>query len=76
MKVQIALIVNSAGKYNACGWSLEGTNIQTCFDTCIDGMADFDETDAAEQKYIVEVEVDIPEIKTVQGHIRKVENSK
>lgn len=68
-KVRIALAVDSQGDWNACGWSRDGkpTLDDDMMTAAVEMVSD------GENQYWVEVEVEIPEPKTVQGKATKAD---
>jgi hypothetical protein len=68
-KVRIALAVDSQGVWNACGWSRDGkpASDDDMMTAAVETVSD------GENQYWVEVEVEIPEAKTVKGEATKVE---
>lgn len=72
MKVRIALVVNENGHYNAVGWSgsdKDPVGDEVMMGTCVDGLEEF----GHEARYWVEVEVERPVVKVVEGQVEEVE---
>lgn len=66
IKCRVALVVSDEGMWNACGWSLRlGSKIDpgAFMDSAIEGI----ESGVMLQKYWIEVEVEVPQEKTIDG---------
>ena len=61
IKVRIALVVNGNGNYNASGRDCGRSQFEEYFDVCSDGLGG---VEAVEDRYVVEVEVDLPKYDT------------
>lgn len=69
VKIKIALVVDSNGDYSSCGWSRpKGDDPGEWFNVCLDGLYG---EGTVEHKYIIEAEVSIPELPTIQGTATK-----
>ncbi len=69
IKVRIALVIDNTGDWSAAGWHSADKDLQTCFDVCLDGLAE----NEIEKKWIVEAEIEIPELsqQTIEGTATK-----
>jgi len=63
IKIRIALVVDSNGDYSGCGWSPTKESLDGFFDICFDGL---EGKGTVEHKYVIETEVDIPELPIIE----------